>query len=126
MNPSNQLLERIEAGRLWAYFHKDWLLQIRGLIRPQLPAEFSVFVESEAVLIAPSDNDRLTPVAPDLAVARSEPVRTTMSSFGQPTMAVVEVDEPCELFHQCRLVIRRVPDNRDSNAPRELPPDVSA
>ena len=26
MNPANQLLERIEAGHLWAHFHKDWLL----------------------------------------------------------------------------------------------------
>ena len=122
MHPANQLLERIEAGRLWAYFHKDWLLQIRGLIRPQLPAEFSVFVESEAVLIAPSDSERLTPVAPDLAVARSEPVLTTMRSFGQPTTAVVEVDEPCELFHQYRLVIRRVPDNQVVAAAELLSP----
>lgn len=122
MNPANQLLERIEAGRLLAYFHKDWLLQIRGLIRPQLPAEFSIFVESEAVLIAPSDNEHLTPVAPDLAVARSEPVLTTMSSFGQPTTAVVEVDEPCELFHQYRLVIRRVPDNQVVAAAELLSP----
>lgn len=122
MNPANQLLERIEAERLWAYFHKDWLLQIRGLIRPQLPAEFSVFVESEAVLIAPSDNERLMPVAPDLAVARSEPVLSTMSHFGQPTAALVEVDEPCELFHQYRLVIRRVPDNQVVAAAELLSP----
>lgn len=122
MNPANQLLERIESSRMWAYFHKDWLLQIRGLIRPQLPAEFSVFVESEAVLIAPSDNDRLAQVAPDLAVARSEPVLTTTSTFGKPTTAVIEVDEPCELFHQYRLIIRRVPDNQVVAAAELLSP----
>lgn len=33
-----ELLTRIERKRLWAYFHKDWLLQIRELLRPQLPA----------------------------------------------------------------------------------------
>ncbi len=122
MNPANQLLERIEAGRLWAYFHKDWLLQIRGLIRPQLPEEFSVFVESEAVLIAPANLERVTPIAPDLAVARIDTVDASVAVFGQPTTAVVDVEEACELFHQYRLVIRRVPDNQVVAAAELLSP----
>jgi hypothetical protein len=44
----NRLLERIEASQMWGYFHKDWLLQMRTSMRPQLPPEYSIFVESEA------------------------------------------------------------------------------
>lgn len=47
MENLNSLLLKIEAGRLWAYFHKDWLLSMRDLLRPQLPPQFFVFVESE-------------------------------------------------------------------------------
>ena len=122
MTFANQLLERIEAGRLWAFFHKDWLLQIRGLIRPQLPPEFSVFVESEAVLISPVNSDRLTPIEPDLAIARSAVISETLTDFGRPTTAVIEVEETCELFQQYRLVIRRVPDNQVVAAAELLSP----
>ncbi|MFM9966099.1 MAG: DUF4058 family protein [Planctomycetaceae bacterium] len=122
MTPANQLLERIEAGRLWAYFHKDWLLQIRGLIRPQLPSEFSVFVESEVVLIAPAEFESVTTTAFDLAVARAESGDGHVGEFGRPTTAVIKVEEPCELFHQYRLVIRRVPDNQVVAAAELLSP----
>lgn len=36
MDKANDLLSRIEAARLWNYFHKDWLLQIRLAVRGQL------------------------------------------------------------------------------------------
>lgn len=47
MDNPNELLSKIEAARLWAYFHKDWLLEMRQGLRPQLPASYHVFVESE-------------------------------------------------------------------------------
>ena len=122
ITPANHLLDQIEAGRMWAYFHKDWLLQIRGLIRSQLPVEFSVFVESEAVLIAPTDHDLITPVAPDLAVVLASTAEMQVQDFGHPTAAVVDVEEACELIHQYRLVIRRVPDNQVVAAAELLSP----
>jgi hypothetical protein len=39
-NP-NELLSKIEAAHLWAYFHKDWLLEMRQRLRPQLPPEYT-------------------------------------------------------------------------------------
>jgi hypothetical protein len=33
MNAANELLSKIETARLWSYFHKDWLLQIRQALR---------------------------------------------------------------------------------------------
>lgn len=60
--PDNQ--ELIEAARLWAYFHKDWLLSIRSLLRPQLPPQYFVFVESETHLVTP-DADEACPAAAD-------------------------------------------------------------
>ena len=52
------LLTRIERKRLWAYFHKDWLLQIRELLRPQLPQDLAIFVESEANLEVEEEIER--------------------------------------------------------------------
>jgi hypothetical protein len=62
-NP-NWLLRRIEEARLWAYFHKDWLLQIRSLLRGQLPPEYHLFVESEAILISRTVGEVLHPLLP--------------------------------------------------------------
>jgi len=45
VNPQNRLLSDIERRRLWPHFHKDWLLAIRELIRPQLPREYAILVE---------------------------------------------------------------------------------
>lgn len=47
MDNPNELLSKIEASHLWAYFHKDWLLEMRQRLRPHLPPEYHVFVESE-------------------------------------------------------------------------------
>lgn len=50
MSNLNDLLTRVEAAGLASFFHKDWLLQIRTLLRSQLPTDYRVFVESEAVI----------------------------------------------------------------------------
>ena len=121
MNSANQLLDRIEAARMWAYFHKDWLLQIRGLIRTQLPPQFSIFVESEAVLISPVNGTGAIPVGPDLAIARPESVGHA-TSLQTATTAVIEVEESYELFQQYSLLIRRSPDNRVVAAAELLSP----
>lgn len=42
-----QLLANIERRGMWSRFQKDWLLEIRKLIRPQLPQDFFVLVELE-------------------------------------------------------------------------------
>lgn len=112
LNP-NLLLARIELAGLWAYFHKDWLLQLRSLIRPELPPEYRLFVESEAILIAPGERAAATTVLPDVSVARekavtgSTPARTEMTA----TAAVIEVEETRETFNKYWLVIRRTPEN---------------
>lgn len=111
MHSANQLLERIEVARMWAYFHKDWLLQIRGLIREQLPPEFAIFVESEAVLISPS-RGIVASVGPDLAVARPDEMVSDRVNTLAATATVLEVEESYELVQQYRLLIRRSPDNR--------------
>lgn len=109
---ANDLLTRIEASRLWSYFHKDWLLQLRQALREQLPSDYRVFVESEAVLISPLDDSRATAVLPDVSVSRSTPPATSRSAFeGEPvTAAVVEAEEPCEEETHYSLVIRRAPE----------------
>ncbi len=122
MSSANELLDRIEATRLWAYFHKDWLLQMRILIRSQLPSEFSIFVESEAVLISPVDGSGLSAVAPDLAVVRPEAKTIASSAVPAATATVVEVEETCELFQQYSLLIRRAPENRVIAAAELLSP----
>jgi len=110
---SNLLLARIELAGLWAYFHKDWLLQLRSLIRPHLPPEYRLFVESEAIPIAPGERAAAATVLPDVSVARektvagSTPARTEMTA----TAAVIEVEETRETFNKYWLVIRRTPEN---------------
>lgn len=113
MENPNVLLKRIEQARLWAYFHKDWLLQIRSLLRPQLPPEYHLFVESEAILIAPTEFDTPSPLLPDVAVSRSETPRHATESIRsmKGTAAVIEVEEPCEIDTTYSLLIRRAPEN---------------
>jgi len=107
------LLTKIEQASLWAYFQKDWLLQMRQLLRPQLPEEFHIFVESEAILISRDDPVPVTSVLPDVSVAQrssnAEQTETRISS--EATSAVIEVDEPFETFSQYTLLIRRAPEN---------------
>jgi hypothetical protein len=109
----NVLLQRIEESRLWAYFHKDWLLQIRALLRPQLPAEYNLFVESEALLISPMEGQITHPLLPDIAVTSAGTatgaVKSSPSMKG--TAAVVEFEEPCEIDSKYSLLIRRAPEN---------------
>src|SRR6266550_3231530 len=96
-NP-NQLLAKIEERHLWAYFHKDWLLEIRGQIRLQLPATYHVFVESEAILLTPETDEVAATSMPDLAVAGapSESVVKQPQTISTIT-AVIEYDEPYEI-----------------------------
>lgn len=110
----NNLLSRIESARMWAYFHKDWLLQMRQTLRNQLPNRYHVFVESEAVLITP-DGAPMTAVMPDVSVGRSLPSshlggRESQSEFA--TTALIEVEEPCEIQSQYSLVVRRSPEHQ--------------
>ena len=114
MDNLNELLDRVEAKGLWAFFHKDWLLEMRTALRPQLPPEYHLFVESESILVAPDSIGSATPVLPDLSVARDEGVRTstgrTVSSAAKA--AVIEIDEEVEIVSTYSLLIRRVPENR--------------
>jgi len=109
----NLLLTRIERAGLWAYFHKDWLLQLRSLIRPQLPPEYRIFVESEAILIAPGKTAVTATVLPDVAVARRQPAAGPTPARGRmaATAALIEVEEECETFTKYWLLIRRAPEN---------------
>lgn len=113
MNHPNSLLTKIEQAGMWAYFHKDWLLQMRELLRQQLPAEFHIFVESEAILISPDDPVPAAAVLPDISVARQQAAtelkKPTQSQAA--TTAVIEIDEPFETFTQYTLLIRRAPEN---------------
>ncbi|HXV64223.1 MAG TPA: DUF4058 family protein, partial [Vicinamibacteria bacterium] len=104
------LLSGIEKARLWAYFHKDWLLQMRSLLRLQLPEEYRLFVESEAILISP---DATASVLPDASTARPEKATASTSkvSVSRATAAVIEVEEPRETVNRYRLLIRRAPEN---------------
>lgn len=98
---------------MWAYFHKDWLLQIRAQLRPQLPGEYHLFVESEAILISPTDGRTPNPLLPDLAVSRPDTTSRAMPSTrtAKGTAAVVEADEPWEIESNYSLLIRRAPEN---------------
>jgi hypothetical protein len=112
-NP-NELLSKIEAAHLWAYFHKDWLLEMRQQLRPQLPSEYHVFVESESLLVSPEADQPQAVSLPDLSVTRpghgaDKPVESTQRTG---TAAVIELDEACELFTKYTLLIRRAPENR--------------
>lgn len=113
MENHNALLSGIENSRLWAYFHKDWLLQIRSLIRPQLPPEFFVFVESETILISPETDQPTHVHLPDLSVARPDsPGREAVGcAAAEATASVIEVEESCEVFTKYSLLIRRAPEN---------------
>lgn len=117
-----ELLTRIERKRLWAYFHKDWLLQIRELLRPQLPRELAIFVESEAVVIAPDLTGPMVSLAPDLAIARPGDETFETRSAEQVSAMVLEVDEEIELYERYSLLIRRAPDNRVVAAAEILSP----
>lgn len=113
MHPDNRLLADIERRRLWSHFHKDWLLAIRGLIRPQLPREYAVFVESEVVLVVPAGSEQSGSLSPDMALARAEPHPAPAAQFSaETTAAVLEVDEPFETYSSYSLLIRRAPDQR--------------
>lgn len=112
MHDLNALLARIESSQLWAYFHKDWLLQIRSQIRPQLPRAYSIFVESEAILVAPAAGEPAMSVQPDISVARPEGLTDHSAAAAAGAAAVVEVEEPCELVTSYTLLIRRAPENR--------------
>ena len=70
MSSSNDLLSRIEGRRLRAYWHKDWLLEIRDLVRGQLPRSYSLFVESEAILVSPTLEGTAASTSSDLGGAR--------------------------------------------------------
>ena len=117
-----ELLTRIEQKRLWAYFHKDWLLQIRELLRPQLPRELAIFVESETVLISPGAAEPSAAFAPDWSVARPDTNVPVASLSERASATVLEVEEEIELFEQYSLLIRRAPENRVVAAAEILSP----
>jgi hypothetical protein len=126
MENLNELLSRIESARLWGCFHKDWLIQIRLAMRLQLPADYRVFVEAEAVLITPDAWDSpVATVLPDVAVARSPGQATTpvaVPVVGDTATAIIEADEPCETEIHYSLIIRRAPDNHVVAAAEPLSP----
>jgi hypothetical protein len=110
----NELLDRVETAGLWAFFHKDWLLEIRTALRPQLPGDYHLFVESESILISPEGESPPVPILPDLSVARTDTPRSTPSTSVQtePTAAVIEYVEEIEVDSKYSLLIRRAPENR--------------
>jgi hypothetical protein len=114
VNVQNALLAKIEAAGLWAYLHKDWLLPIRDQMRLQLPNEYCIFLESETILIAPDRPASPQAVLPDVSVSRRDlPEQASQSGHApQATAAVIEREEPCEVFSQYRLVIRRAPERQ--------------
>jgi uncharacterized protein DUF4058 len=117
-----ELLTRIEQKRLWAYFHKDWLLQIREVLRPQLPRELAIFVESETVLISLGATEPSAAFAPDLSVAGPDADVPVASLSERASATVLEVEEEFELFEQYSLLIRRAPENRVVAAAEILSP----
>lgn len=126
MENPNTLLTSIEAARLWNYFHKDWLLQMRLAVRRQLPADYRVFVESETVLITPDAWEASPPsIQPDIAVSRPVSAPSTQASTPQTddaTTAVIEAEEPCEIETHYSLIIRRAPENHVLAAAELLSP----
>ena len=115
MENPNALLSQIEAARLWNYFHKDWLLQIRLAILPQLPAAYRVFIESEVVLITPDAWDSPgTSILPDVAISPGARQPTSPDFNLDATAgsaAVIEAEEPCETETHYTLIVRRAPEN---------------
>ncbi len=113
MNPANTLLAKIEAARMWSFFHKDWLLQMRTAIRQQLPSEYRVFVESEAVIVSPDPTETDRVLLPDVAVAhKSADARQLGNVTNGATATVVEAEDTCEMETHYSLIIRRAPENR--------------
>jgi hypothetical protein len=113
MSNLNDMLSKIESARLWNYFHKDWLLQMRQAIRDQLPVDYRVFLESEAVLISPDAPERpVAAVLPDISIARQSGAQATgPATTASCSTAVIEAEESCELETHYSLIIRRSPDN---------------
>ncbi len=114
MDNANKFLERIENARMWAYFHKDWLLAIRSGLRAALPAEYHLFIESEAVLISPTEGAAAVAWLPDVAIGRQERTGPQLKSQAttRGTAAIVEAEESCEIETHYSLMIRRAPENR--------------
>lgn len=120
-NP-NELLSQIETKVLWAYFHKDWLLEIRRELRQQLPASYHVFVESETILISPDSPD-IDVTKSDLAVTRARLSESAESpQVAGVTAAVIDIEEPFEIMSQYSLIIRRSPENEVAAALEMLSP----
>jgi hypothetical protein len=110
----NSLLAQIETARLWNYFHKDWLLQIRLAVRQQLPADYRVFVESEVVLITPETFESpVESILPDVSVTRGGGSQSgaPQTEATSASAAVFEAEEPCEAETHYSLVVRRAPEN---------------
>jgi hypothetical protein len=114
VNDLNQLLDRVEAAGLGAMFHKDWLLEIRTALRPQLPAHYGLFVESESILISPDGATPPAKILPDQSVARPEITHTAPATIVQPepTAAVIEYVEEVEIDTKYSLLIRHASENR--------------
>ncbi|MBI4604550.1 MAG: DUF4058 family protein [Planctomycetes bacterium] len=112
MIEANEILAKIEARQLWAQFHKDLLIEIRTLLRRALPEEYAIFVETEAVIIAPPLSARVATTEPDVAVGRDEAILPVARPGSRSTTAALEVDEDFELYTAYALVIRRAPENR--------------
>jgi hypothetical protein len=110
VNSICDLLSGIETKGLWAYFHKDWLLQIRAALRPQLPDVYHIFLESEAILVSP-DAPGSRAVLPDVSLARP-PATGTRVRADEGTTATVESEEAYEIFTQYTLLVRRSPENQ--------------
>jgi hypothetical protein len=112
MSNPNDLLSKIEHKRLWAYFHKDWIVEIRNQLRQQLPDTHHVFVESETIFLSPDTDDFVAKSMPDIAVVRAtterkpQQLESTVSNA-----AVIEYDEHYELYSKYSLTIRRSPEN---------------
>jgi len=112
VNP-NLLLAQIEARHLWAYFHKDWIVEIRRLLRPQLPDNYYVFIESETVLVSPDGLEVAAKSSPDVAITQAEHPGGLVSNEPEgATVAVVDLEESVEIFNKYSLVIRRSPDQQ--------------
>ena len=95
---------------MWAYFHKDWLLEIRNALRPQLPTSYLVFMESESVLVSPDASPPTQAILPDVGVVRAgNENRVSSIELQSGTAAAIEVDEPWEISSRYSLVIRRAP-----------------
>jgi hypothetical protein len=119
----NLLLSQIEQRHLWAYFHKEWLIEIRASLLKSLPAEYHVFIESETVLLSVEANGGVPRTAPDIAVARNKD-QSAKAGLQQSaaSAAVIEFEEPYELFTKYTLIIRRSPQNRVVAAMEMLSP----